>query len=97
MRRSSLYLVCTLLLIPVAAPAYIGPGAGLSLLGALWALLVAIVTALAFVIAWPLRRMLRRRRAAQTRPEPAPDEVAATPPEAHLPRADEARQGQEPR
>lgn len=42
--------------------AYVGPGAGLSLLGALWGLLLAIGAALAFVIFWPLRRLMRRLR-----------------------------------
>ena len=53
-----------LLLAPLAAHAYVGPGAGLSLLGALWALLVAIGAALVFLVAWPLRRMRRRKREA---------------------------------
>lgn len=52
-------------LLPTAAFAYVGPGAGLSLLGALWALLVAVGLAVAFVVAWPVRRMLRRRRQQQ--------------------------------
>lgn len=43
------------------ALAYIGPGAGLSLLGALWGLIAAVGAALLFVILWPLRRYLRRR------------------------------------
>lgn len=57
-----------ILAVAVAAPtgafAYVGPGAGLSLLGALWAFLAAIGTALFFVIAWPVRKFMRRRRAA---------------------------------
>jgi membrane protein implicated in regulation of membrane protease activity len=50
----------------VAAPAfaYVGPGAGLSLLGALWGLLLALLAAIGFVLGWPVRRWLSRRRAA---------------------------------
>lgn len=45
-----------------SAAAYVGPGAGLSLVGAVWGLLVAVLAAVAFVLLWPLRRMMRRRR-----------------------------------
>lgn len=44
----------------VTASAYIGPGAGLSLLGALWGLLLAVGAALAFIVLWPLRRLRQR-------------------------------------
>jgi membrane protein implicated in regulation of membrane protease activity len=47
----------------VPALAYVGPGAGLSLLGALWAVAFAILAALAFVVIWPIRQMIRRRSA----------------------------------
>lgn len=47
------------------AMAYVGPGAGLSLLGALWGLVLAMAAALAFVILWPLRRYRRRRAEAR--------------------------------
>lgn len=57
--------------------AYVGPGAGLSLVGALWGLLLAIGAALAFIIVWPLRRLRRRGRekreeAADQQGEPGP-------------------------
>jgi len=42
------------------ALAYIGPGSGLSLLGGLWSLVVGIVIALAAVLMWPIRLLLRR-------------------------------------
>lgn len=45
--------------------AYVGPGAGLSLIGALWGLLVAIIAALGFIILWPMRRMRRQRAMAR--------------------------------
>jgi len=41
--------------------AYVGPGAGLSLIGAFWALILAIFTAVFFLLAWPVRRLLRQR------------------------------------
>lgn len=44
------------------ALAYVGPGAGLSLLGAFWGLLVAVLAALAFVVVYPVRRMMRARK-----------------------------------
>jgi len=46
-----------------SADAYIGPGAGLSLLGALWALIAAIAAALGFIVMWPFRRARKRRAA----------------------------------
>ena len=47
------------------AAAYVGPGAGLSLIGAFWGLLVAIFAAVAFIVVWPVRRLLRRGRSAR--------------------------------
>lgn len=51
--------VCVLLL-PTAASAYIGPGAGASLAGSLLGVLAAIVTALAIVLFWPLRLLYKK-------------------------------------
>lgn len=49
--------------IAFAAPAlaYVGPGAGLTLLGALWGLIAAVVMSVGFIILWPFRRFLSRR------------------------------------
>lgn len=63
MRKLTVPLTLLMAVLPTAAFAYVGPGAGLGLLGALWALIAAIGTALVFVLAWPIRNMLRRRRA----------------------------------
>jgi membrane protein implicated in regulation of membrane protease activity len=54
------------------ALAYVGPGAGLSLLGALWGLLLAVLAALSFIILWPLKRYRRRQRARQQAPVETP-------------------------
>jgi len=40
--------------------AYVGPGAGLSLIGSVAGLLAAIGTALGFVLFWPVRALYRR-------------------------------------
>ncbi|HWK53304.1 MAG TPA: hypothetical protein VNR18_02970 [Hyphomicrobiales bacterium] len=66
-----LFCCQALLTLPTVAQAYIGPGAGLSLLGALWALLVAMGAALVFVCAWPIRRLMRRLRADKATEDPA--------------------------
>ena len=44
------------------ALAYIGPGAGITMLGALWGVVVAIALAIGAVLLWPLRILFRRRR-----------------------------------
>lgn len=56
-------VVSMLLLAPITAPAYIGPGSGLSLFGGLWTLVVGIILALAAILFWPIRYMIRRIRA----------------------------------
>lgn len=59
-------IALAILLAPfAAAQAYVGPGAGLSLLSALWGLLCAIGAAFLFVILWPIRRLRRKRREAR--------------------------------
>lgn len=55
---------CTMAFIPQLAFAYVGPGAGISLLGALWGLIVGVVMALGIVLFFPIRIMLRKRKAA---------------------------------
>jgi hypothetical protein len=44
------------------AQAYFGPGAGITMLGALWAVILAIVLALGGVLLWPIRALILRRR-----------------------------------
>ncbi len=58
--------------------AYVGPGAGLSLLGALWGVVAAIVLALAFVVIWPVRRLIKRRAGPTGTPAVTPSAVTSS-------------------
>ena len=51
------------LLVPGLVFAYVGPGAGIGLLGALWGLIVGVILALGIILIWPIRFMLKKRRA----------------------------------
>ena len=64
MKLPAFTLAAALTLLTTPALAYVGPGAGLSLLGAFWGLLVAVLAAMAFLVVYPVRRMIRTRRRA---------------------------------
>lgn len=63
--RIGLFFLLAAASLPAAA--YIGPGSGLSLLGGLWTLVVGIVLVLGAILFWPIRYMIRRIRARNTR------------------------------
>ena len=55
-----------LLLAPVSpAVAYIGPGAGISVLGSLLGILATIFVTIGAIIFWPVRKYMKRRKARQ--------------------------------
>jgi len=57
-------LLTLLLLTPVsAALGYIGPGAGISVLGSLLSILATFFVAIGAIVFWPLRKLLKRRKA----------------------------------
>ena len=57
------YAIATLLMsLPNTIHAYVGPGAGITFLGALWAVIVAVVLALGGFLVWPIRTFLRHRK-----------------------------------
>jgi len=69
------------LLLSAPAMAYIGPGSGISLLGGLWGVLVAIVLAIGAVLIWPIRYMFRRLRRKRGGAVPAESTDAVEPAE----------------
>ncbi|HEY5776752.1 MAG TPA: hypothetical protein VIS57_11740 [Xanthomonadales bacterium] len=57
-------LALILLVLPLSsALAYIGPGAGISVLGSLLGILATIFVAIGAVLFWPLRKLMKRRKA----------------------------------
>jgi type VI protein secretion system component VasK len=62
--HTAVLLAALACLVSAPAMAYVGPGAGLTLLSALWGLLVAVLAAFGFLLFWPIRRWRRRRQAA---------------------------------
>jgi hypothetical protein len=55
-------ILLAIILFPITIYAYVGPGAGISFLGALWAVIVAIALAIGGILAWPIRSLLRKRK-----------------------------------
>jgi membrane associated rhomboid family serine protease len=58
-------IMAVLFAMPAAAYAYIGPGPGLSMLGSLLGLIGGVFLALVMVLAYPIRLLLKRRKANQ--------------------------------
>jgi len=57
-----LLLLLYVISVPGAALAYIGPGAGLSAIGTLLALVAAVLLAIVGFIWYPIKRLLKKRK-----------------------------------
>lgn len=65
-RRPNFWVVCCAvfgMLLPVSAFGYVGPGAGLTAIGTILALLAAFVLAIVGFVWYPMKRLLRTRKA----------------------------------
>lgn len=72
-------IIATLLLglfLPAMASAYVGPGAGISMLGALWGLIIGVVMAVGVILFWPIRMMIRKAKGNKNEPAPAAETQA---------------------
>lgn len=56
-------LLALLLVTSGQALAYIGPGAGISVVGSLLSILATFFVAIGAILFWPIRKMLKRRKA----------------------------------
>lgn len=61
---SRLIIAIFLALASTTAIAYVGPGAGISVLGSLLGILATIVLAIVAIVMWPIRKMMKRKKAA---------------------------------
>lgn len=57
-----LLIALAVVLVPSVAQAYVGPGAGLGMIGSLLAVVGAILLAVFGLVLLPLRMMMRKRR-----------------------------------
>lgn len=62
-------LSAAITLLPFAAHAYVGPGAGLTMLGSLWGLIVAVVFVVFGLLILPYKLMRNKRRRAREEAE----------------------------
>lgn len=60
LRITALFLLA---LIASPAAAYVGPGAGISVLGSLLGILATIFVAIGAILFWPIRKLIKRRKA----------------------------------
>jgi hypothetical protein len=69
----------SLLCVALPVQAYIGPGAGISVVGSLLGLLGTVVLAVAVIFLWPIRRLLKRGGGDDVDAEEAPQAAEAAP------------------
>ena len=69
--------ILLLLLVPGIAFAYVGPGAGLSAIGTVLALIGAVLLGLVGVIWYPVKRLLGGRKKEQVEENAAPEDLSA--------------------
>ena len=81
-RRGLLIVLAVQALVqPAAALAYVGPGAGLSVIGSLLAFFAAIIVGIFGFLWFPVRRILRKRKQAKEQASRDPESASELRPE----------------
>lgn len=62
MKPTHVFSLFLLLLISGSASAYIGPGAGIPILGSLFGLIATVILVIAAILFWPIRKLLKKRK-----------------------------------
>lgn len=71
-RGAAVLLLAAAALVPDAALAYVGPGAGLTALGTVVALFAAVALAVVGFVWYPVKRLLKRSPATDRTPDAGP-------------------------
>lgn len=66
-------------MIPSLSLAYVGPGSGITVLGALWAVIAAVFMAIAGVFIWPIRRMMQKKKISKSKESQSAEQSGQTP------------------
>jgi len=67
--RKLLFLTGLLLTLSEPGFAYIGPGAGISVLGGLLGIITTLIVAIGAILFWPIRKMLKKKKASKPEAE----------------------------
>ncbi len=70
MRKTSLLLFLSLILMINPVFAYIGPGAGIPFIGSFIGFIVTVVLVISAILFWPIRKILKKRKAKKGPTEP---------------------------
>ena len=77
--RTNVAIAIAVLAVSPPAAAYVGPGAGLSALGSLFALLAAVVVAIFGFLWYPIKRLLGRLKGTPAQADTATNPEPSTP------------------
>jgi protein-S-isoprenylcysteine O-methyltransferase Ste14 len=75
-------VILLLALLSGSLEAYVGPGAGISVLGSLLGILATLFVAIGAILFWPVRKLMKRRKAAskaENTTESSPPESSSQP------------------
>jgi protein-S-isoprenylcysteine O-methyltransferase Ste14 len=73
-------IIVLLLLTAITSPAtaYVGPGAGISVLGSLLGILATIFVAIGAILFWPIRKLMKRKKAKKESEASAGTDISGT-------------------
>lgn len=69
--HTDIWMLMAVWVVPGSALAYIGPGTGLSAIGALLAVVLGVIVALFGFVWYPVKRLLRRKKTRDSQQDPS--------------------------